>query len=729
MGARPTTVTTTGRASLADEPSPYLQDHADDPVRWWPWGEAAFAHARAADRPIFLSIGYATCHWCGVMHRESFRDDEVASRLNESFVPIKVDREQRPDVDAIYTDAVGRMGIPTGWPLTVVLTPSLEPFFGGTYFPREASEGMPGLLDVLAQARELYAEEGQHAARRGRALLEALAADARPTDAELDVGRGERAIAALARLRDQRFGGYGSGAKFPRATLLMAELDVARRTGRESGTAHVARTLDAMRRGAIRDPLGGTFHRYTEDAQWVRPHYEKTLYDSALLAGLYLRAGRATATEPFIDVAREIFDGWEREWRNVDGTFAAGFAADDAGGEGAYHRWTYEEVVEVAGAGAFGADGGPDAGRVAALFGLAPNAAAAPLVRISDAAARVRFGLDEPEASALIERALGPLREARTRRPAPPRDDKVLVAWNAMAIAALAEAGRWLAEPRYVRLAAEAADALVACCWRGGRLRRGVFGELSLGAAPLEDHAHLVRAMLRLHHATGELRWLVVAGDVERAMHADFFDAARGVFLATAAGADVPMRRVEASDGEVPAPSVVAALATIELGEHTGDRGTITRGRAALAAIAEAATREPTRAGSWVSACEAALGARREVVLVGDPEDARTRALWQTIAPHEDRLAIVRLAAAPSAASLERFPSARGKVAIGGAPTAYVCELGRCERPTSDPSELARQLRPLVAARAQGGSSAAAIEPARRSGGVRGPSSDARRPP
>jgi len=684
---------------LVGQPSPYLRQHAHNPVDWHTWSTEALSLARNQNKPIFLSIGYSTCHWCHVMEEESFEDDEVAAFLNAHFVSIKVDREQRPDLDAIYISAVAALGKSTGWPLTVFLTPQLEPYYGGTYFPRHAKAGRPGFLEVLEETRALYAEQGEQVATKGQKVLEqverrALAAVGAPTPLRgAQVGE---AIARLAASRDLQYGGFGQRQKFPQAPLLLAHLRHIQRSEDPSARRHLIRTLEAMMRGGIRDPLVGSFHRYTVDTHWHLPHFEKTLYDNAQLAALYIDAGRELERDDFIAVGRMVLDDLLDAWQQPDGGFVVGFDADDPAGEGHFYSWTPDELAAVLPA--------EDAKIVGRAFGVTARGdreidGRSVLHRDDDETTATALGIDVTSVQAAIARSLPKLAEVRSRRPPPAMDEKELVAWNALAIMALADAARWLDEPRYLDAAERAGNFVLETAWAGPRLARGVARGASLGDGFLDDHALAGLAMIRLHAATGDLRWLEGARRLADEIAVHFYDPQRHVFLhvresAIEGGPAIPIRLADFGDNTMPSGGAAAVQLMLELGAISGDEALYELGWNVLERAAASVVQRPYSSGSLLAALDHATAPVREVVIAGDPDDAITAMLWREVATtRHSRVLPIRLGSAGAPATLhETFPALIGKRAQRSRPTAYVCERGRCELPTSDPMVLRQQL-------------------------------------
>jgi uncharacterized protein len=711
--ARPTEVIRRDGNHLVGQPSPYLEQHAHNPVDWYPWSEEALARAKRENKPIFLSIGYATCHWCHVMEKESFEDDETARYLNEHFISIKVDREQRPDLDDLFIEAVSRLGGSAGWPLTVVLTPDLEPVFGGTYFPRVRARGMPALLDVLREVHASWREQGPALARRGRDLLARIDRDARTSGeaGEVSAPLLQGAFARIERARDATEGGFGTSRKFPNTPLLLAELRFFERTRDAAARAHIELTLEHAMRGGIRDPLAGTFHRYATDRAWHVPHFEKTLYDNAQLAGLYLEAARALGREDFEQVGRAVLDDLVAAWQRPDGGLWVGFDADDPRGEGVYYTFTPAELTEALGP--------EDARVVAALFGV--TEAGEPsldgrsvLHRREDAAVATSLGLRPPQVVEVAARSIPLLRRTRDARPAPAADDKELAGWNGLALMALADAGRWLDEPRYIAAAQRVAGFLTERCLlpsagpnQGRRMLRGLRKGAALGDGFLEDYALPALGLIRLHAADGDLRWLDLARVIADAMIERFHDPAHDTFLkapadpsaASASGA-LPLRRPDNDDGVVPSGSSAATLLMLELGAISGDSAIYERGDRALRAATARLRSDPFASGFLLVAAEHALAPVREVVIAGAPDDPRTRGLVREVArTTHARVLPVRLGPAGASPALLRvFPALSGKSALSGKPTAFVCRRGACELPTSDPTALRQKLAAAAAA-------------------------------
>ena len=677
---------------LKGEPSPYLEQHAHNPVDWYPWGDAALEKAKRENKPIFLSIGYSTCHWCHVMEEESFEDDEVAAFLNEHFVAIKVDREQRPDIDALYIDAVRALGGSTGWPLTVFLTPNLEPYFGGTYYPRHASRGRPGFMEILAQVQEMYATDGEAVAVKGQGVLKkieqrALAAVRQP--GRLEAALLDRAMSGLAGQRDMTDGGFGVRTKFPNAPLLLAQLRYVKRTGDAQTKEHLVLTLDAMSKGGIRDHLEGSFHRYSVDKRWHLPHFEKTLYDNAQLASLYIEAGLFFERDDFVLTGRLVLDHMMGWWKGEGDGYIVGYDADDPGGEGYYYSWTPDELNRIIGE--------KDAKIFAAAFGVTAQGdreigGRSVLHRKDDAATAKALGITEEELHAKIRGAITRLVPMRRKRKPPARDEKVLVGWNGLAIMAFADAGRWLREAKYTRAATQAATFVLEQCWKDGAMQRGVRGKRPLGPGFLEDYALAGLGMVRLHAATGELKWLHAARDIADAIKEHYYDEKKVAFMRTRADDQgLPVRLADMDDGVLPSGGTAAMLLALELGALSGDEALYEMGEKVLNRSAGFAENNPRSAGFLLVAIDHALGPVREVVIAGDPENELTKNLRSELTSTTHARILPTIIPATGLEG-DRYPALEGKRALKDKPTAFVCERGSCQAPTSDPAKLRKQL-------------------------------------
>jgi uncharacterized protein YyaL (SSP411 family) len=657
---------------LASATSPYLLQHAENPVDWYEWGHEALARARELDRPILLSVGYAACHWCHVMAHESFEDPETARVMNESFVCVKVDREERPDLDAIYMDAVQAMTGQGGWPMTVFLTPSGEPFFAGTYFPPEDRHGMPGFRRVLAAVLDAWRERRSSVNAQGQQVLKALnaastlAASREPLTERLL----QAALSSLTRAHDQRWGGFGSAPKFPQSMTLELLLRLSLR--RWDGELEMAvTTLDRMASGGIHDQLAGGFHRYSTDARWLVPHFEKMLYDNAQLASLYLHAWQLTGEQRWQRVCRSTLDYILRDLALPDGGFASSEDADSEGVEGRFYVWSWEELVSVAGEAA------------ARYFGAAPegNWEGVNVLWTPEPS-----GLEAPA----VEDARRRLLERRGSRVRPGVDDKVLVAWNTLAVQALAEGGRAFGERRYVEAALAAADFILGSLRRSdGRLLRAWRAGRTSGPAYLDDYAGLASACLSLYMSTFDVRWFKEARGLADEMVRLFADRDRGGFFQTGSDAEeLIVRPKDLMDNAVPSGNSSAADLLQRLALLTGDAEYERLGVSALRLVRDLMERAPTGMGNALCALDLYLGPSREVAVVGELDSDAARALvdvvWRRYLPN----VVVAASAPEDQAAAEAVALLAGRGVVDGRAAAYVCERFVCRRPTSEPAEL-----------------------------------------
>jgi uncharacterized protein YyaL (SSP411 family) len=670
------------------ERSPYLRQHAHNPVDWYPWGDEAFARARREGRLVLLSVGYATCHWCHVMEEESFEDEEIAAAMNTDYVAIKVDREERPDIDGTYLQAVALLTGGGGWPMTVWLTPDREVFFAGTYFPpRDGDRGARmGFLSLLRHFADAYRTNPAGIAAEGRTLTARVHAASDVEPAEGMPGRAvlDAAFARYAAAFDHDHGGFGRAPKFPMPAALEFLLRYYRRTKEPTALAMVQRTLAGLAAGGVHDQLGGGFHRYATDAAWQIPHFEKMLYDNAQLASVYLMALQATGDATWGDVARAILDDVLRTLRAPEGAFWAAVDADDPGGEGTYYTWTPDEISAVL---------TPDQrSAVETYYGVdaAGNLGGRTVLHVA------RAWSEDAGAAALLTDARARLLQARAARPAPLVDTKILAGWNGLAISALARAGAVLDEPRYVQAAVEAARFVLDHMRANGRLLR-VHADGSAGqVAFLEDHAFLAAGFLDLYEATFDLRWLTEARRLHETLDRDFSDPERGAYFESGDVRDPGLPRAKpADDGALPSGNAVAAENLVRLATFTDDETARARAAACVLALGRGVTAAPTSAPRLLGVVEALLDRPREIVLVEPAAGAAStaalmRVVQTTYLPN--RALVVTREGGDLAAAAQALAIVGEKHAIDGRTTAYVCERGRCLAPTSDPETLARQL-------------------------------------
>jgi uncharacterized protein YyaL (SSP411 family) len=646
---------------LAAETSPYLLQHAENPVDWYPWGDEALTRARAEDKPILVSIGYSACHWCHVMERESFEDPDVAALMNERFVCIKVDREERPDVDAIYMDAVQALTGRGGWPLNAFLTPEGVPFYAGTYWPPEPRHGMPAWPDVLRGVARAWDEQRAEIEETGKQLLPRLAGAAAlpPAEGDVDPAGLDAAVATLRRGYDHENGGFTRGApKFPPASAIEFLL----RRGEREMALH---TLRAMASGGMYDQIGGGFARYSVDARWVIPHFEKMLYDNALLARAYLH-GHQVSGEPFFErICTETLDWMLRDLRQQEGGFASALDADSEGEEGKFYVWTPDELRAVLGS---------DADAAIACFGLDGPA------NFEGRWAPVRAASDPERLPEIKQR----LREAREQRVWPGLDDKRLTAWNALAITALAEAGAALERADY-------RDAAVACAefvWRDmrdgdGRLLRTYNRGQARLAAYLEDHAFLLEALLTLYETTFDPRWFDAARELAETILARFPDDERGGFFATADDHEALVaRRKELEDNPIPSGASAAAFGLLRIAALTGEHRYEEAALGVLRLLHEIAPQYPVAFAHLLQALDFQLAPVKEIAIVGPDAGPLERVVRSEFRPH------IVVAGGPA----DGVPLLAGREPVDGRAAAYVCERFACLRPVTEPDELAALL-------------------------------------
>ena len=623
---------------LASETSPYLLQHAANPVEWFPWGEEALSKARAEDKPILLSVGYAACHWCHVMAHESFEDSEIAALMNERFVSVKVDREERPDVDGIYMDAVVAMTGSGGWPLTVFLTPEGEPFLGGTYFPPAPRHGLPSFPQVLVAVSELYRERRSEVTQRTDVLVDALrqAAAAAPSGEPLTESLLFEAIRRLGELHDPEWGGFGTRApKFPPASAL--ELLLRRRE-----VELAVPTLDGMAAGGMYDLVGGGFHRYSVDERWLVPHFEKMLYDNALLVPAYLHGWLVTGLERYREVVEESVEYLLRDLRLPGGGFASSQDADTDGVEGLTYTWA------------------PGEG--------APEELLEPF---EDGRFVLRGSLDPATRARLLE--------IRAGRPQPGLDDKAIAAWNGLALAALAEAGRRLERADWVDEARALGEFLLGPMSVDGRLVRSLREGKASGPGFLDDYADVAHGLYELHVATGELRWLEEARRLALLAIELFADDERGgFFLAPAEGEQLVARRKELYDHPVPSGNSMLAYVLLRLARIYGDDELERRAVGVLRLFGESLGRGPTEFAWALNALDLYLATPRELAIVGPPESDVAHA---ALAPFEPN-AVVAFGPA------EGVPLLEGKGLVDGKPAVYVCERFACQAPVTEAAAL-----------------------------------------
>jgi uncharacterized protein YyaL (SSP411 family) len=681
---------------LARATSPYLLQHAHNPVDWYPWGPEALERARELDRPIFLSIGYSACHWCHVMERESFENAAIAEQLNRDFVAIKVDREERPDLDDVYMAAVQAMTGGGGWPMSVFLTPDLQPFFGGTYFPPEERHGLPAFPRVLAAVSEAYRQRRDEVAAQGRQLTEHLRAqlDVQPGRAAPEQRQLDLATAGLVAAFDPRHGGFGGAPKFPAPMALEFLLRRWLRTGDQKLLDVVTLTLDRMADGGLHDQLAGGFARYSTDVRWLVPHFEKMLYDNALLAHAYVDAFRATGRSRYAQVARSTIDFMLGELLTPDGGLASALDADSEGEEGRFYTWDQVEFMSVLrGAGINDAD----ARLLADYWGVTAegNWEGRNILHVADAEG-------QRPADVLRERGRAALFDARSDRVRPGRDEKQLAAWNGMALRAIGHAALVLGDAGY----AEATDRLAG--FIGAQLRDpdgGLWRTARGGTAHTpgfaEDYANVADGLLAAYAATGSASHLLAADELMKRAVDEFWDEASGTFFDTGARHDSTFARPRSLiDNATPAANSVAADVLLRMALLTGEPEHDRRARRILSAVAPALERQPSAFGRMLQAVDRSLAEPVDAVVVGPADDPLAAELRRAVAgPYAPDLVVAPLvdpATGDADARLAALPLFEGKAARQGRATAYVCRGYACDEPTSDPERAAAQVAGLV---------------------------------
>ena len=671
---------------LQNETSPYLLQHVDNPVDWYPWGEEAMALAREQDKPILLSIGYAACHWCHVMAHESFEDEATAAQMNADFINVKVDREERPDVDSIYMQAVTAMTGRGGWPMTVFLTPDGEPFYAGTYFPNEPRHGMPSFRQILTGVKQAWDGDRENVMSSAREVTDRLTALA---DIGLEVGAideavTENAIRALGRSFDATWGGFGGAPKFPQPMTIEFLLRHHLRKRKPDALAMAEKTLQKMAQGGMYDQIGGGFARYSVDHRWLVPHFEKMLYDNAQLARVYLHAWQITGNAFYRRVAEETLDYVLREMRHEEGGFYSSQDADSEGVEGKFYVWSASEIRDAL---------GDDADSFMRIYGVSDegNWEGHNILNLhlDPRGFAEQMGIEPEALGTMMADARAKLYELRSRRVWPGLDDKVLTAWNGLMLAALADAGSALGRADYL----EAAIANAEFVYRNMReesgrlLRTWKAGSEAKYNAYLEDYAFLADGLLSLYEATFDERWIGWAKELVTLMRAHFADESRGGFFDTSDDHESLIHRPkDLQDNAIPSGNAVAAKALLKLGLLTGEHGHFTSAEQSISTMTKLMSQYPSAFGEWLNAASFALSEPREIALVGAQEEL------------EPLLRVIRGAYRPFqvvAAGDEgdtAVPLLQKRLKVDGKGTAYVCRHFVCQAPVTDPSALAAQL-------------------------------------
>jgi uncharacterized protein YyaL (SSP411 family) len=675
---------------LADETSPYLRQHAHNPVDWFPWGPEALARAKQLDRPIFLSIGYSACHWCHVMEHESFENEAIARVLNEDFVSIKVDREERPDLDQIYMSAVQALTGQGGWPMSVFLTPDLKPFTGGTYFPPDDRYGRPGFRRVLLTVAEWWKNRRNDVEEGAAKIAEAIQSGVEFPDGGEDAGEGvlRRAVAGLARSFDSRYGGFGAAPKFPRPMDIRFLLRAWKRFGDEQALQMARQTLDRMAMGGIYDHLGGGFARYSTDERWLVPHFEKMLYDNALLTVAYSEAFRANGEPLYRTVVHETLEWVKREMTSPDGPFYSTLDADSEGVEGKYYVWTAAEIERLLGkedADIFGSVYGIESdGNWNDPHGHGPaNANILHRVKTFEQSAKL-LRIPEADLAALLARCRAKLFAERAKRVRPGRDEKALTAWNGLMIAAFAEAARTFQESAYAEIAAKAADFILAKMRTPAGL---LYRTWSAGSAPklnayLEDYSFLIDGLVGLYEAGYEPRWIASALELAQVMIDQFWDAEKGGFFFTGRDHEpLIARNKDPHDNATPSGNAMAVTALMKLVKLTGRTDLADKVSKTIQVYRGLLAEHPLSAAQMLIALDLHLGPVQEVVVAAGPAEETKRVLQALATEFAPNRIYAFRSSATNAGAEATIPLISGKGPVEGKVTTYICHDFVCQKP------------------------------------------------
>ena len=679
---------------LGQETSPYLLQHAYNPVEWYPWGPKALELALHQDKPIFLSIGYSACHWCHVMEHESFENPHIASLMNQHFINIKVDREERPDLDQIYMTAVQLMTGRGGWPMSVFLTPQLKPFFGGTYWPPVAQRGMPGFADVLQGVHSAWSQRRTEVDQSAERLTSAIVQDSLPKGepSPLTADLIRNAATVLCQQADRREGGFGAAPKFPHSMDLRVLLRAWKRFGDQDALDVVTLTLDKMAAGGVYDHLGGGFHRYSTDARWLAPHFEKMLYDNALLVPVYLEAWQATQRPDYLRIVRETLDYVLREMTHPDGGFYSTQDADSEGVEGKFFVWSEAEILSIL---------GPDAGRIFNIcYDVSPhgNWEETNILnrRLSPAQAAEILKIAPAELEQLLATSRQTLLAVRSQRIWPGRDEKILTSWNGLLLSAMSQAAQVLAEPRYAAAAQRAADFLLTTLRRpDDRLWHSFKDGQARFNGYLDDYACAIDGLVDVFQAVQEPCYLNAAIRLADQLRAQFESDEGGFFYTSHDHEELIARQKDVQDNATPSGNSMAATALLKLGRLTGRPDLETIAERTLVQLSPIVARFPMAAGQSLLALDFWLGPTVELALIegatadGVPE--MLAEVHQRFVPN--KVIAVRRAATSDADLAPELGLLKGKPARGGQTTAYVCQHGTCGMPQVGPAALARVLK------------------------------------
>ncbi|MHC5083575.1 MAG: thioredoxin domain-containing protein [Planctomycetota bacterium] len=689
-----TTSTNTNR--LAHEASPYLLQHANNPVDWYPWGQEAFDKAKIEDKPVFLSIGYSTCHWCHVMAHESFENQTVADYLNAHFVSIKVDREERPDIDAIYMEFVQKTTGGGGWPMTVFLTPEAKPFYGGTYFPPADAYGRPGFMTLLSSIVDAWGNKREDILNSADQILTLLQEKAQ-TSQKLDAGQGAMDVAyhTIGQIYDSTYGGFGQAPKFPQPGILSFLMVYAHRTHDKHSLKMVETTLEKMAYGGIYDHLGGGFHRYSVDPQWLVPHFEKMLYDQALITRAYIQAYQITSKALYMQTAKDVFDYVLRDLTDAGGGFYSAEDADSEGHEGTFYVWTAQEIESLL--------SDDEAKLIQAYYQVSENGnfergKSILNVKGSLEEAGYESGIESKRAMKLLPSAKRKLFVARNLRSRPHRDEKIIAGWNGLMISSLAYGGAVFNEPKYIQAARKSAAFVLDQLYSEKRLKRYYAKGKGRGRGVLEDYAYLIRGLLDLYQADFDPRWLVEATQLGDQMIELFYDKDQGGFYMTDSDADDLIVRTKPDyDGATPSGNSIAVVELIRLSELTGDKKWLAPAEKTLAFYQDQLKSRGTSLTDMLIGLDAWMGPRSEVVIAGRVGQAETQqALSMMLKRFLPRTVVLVRDDKRDATLLEDVSeTAKSKVMVDGHVTFYLCRDFVCQRPITETNEFEKAIKKL----------------------------------
>ena len=671
---------------LINESSPYLQQHAHNPVDWYPWANEAFQQAKKEDKPIFLSIGYSTCHWCHVMEKESFENERIAKIMNDNFVSIKVDREERPDVDQIYMNAVQLMTGSGGWPLSVFLTPEGRPFYGGTYFPPINSYGRPGFEQVLLSIADMWKNSRQKLVDSAGKLSELLKGSKtdRIEEKKLSQEMLRNAFNHFRDTFDTVNGGFGIAPKFPQPTNLSMLLGYWYRTGDEQSLQIVEKTLDALAKGGVYDHIGGGFHRYATDTRWLIPHFEKMLYDQALLSKVYLQAYQITKNKKYATIAKGIFDYVLRDMTGTKGGFYGAEDADSEGKEGTLYLWEPEQIASILDE--------DQAKLFNAYYGVTEKGnfeKGKTILHVSTSIEQLgkKFNKNPSEIENILTAARTKIFQSRQKRIRPHRDDKVITAWNGLMISSLTYGGVVLQEEKYIEAAKRSTEFILSTLYKNSRLMRYHRDGRAVEKAFLDDYAFMTMALLALYEATFDAKWLIKAKELAEEMIELFADIERGGFFLTGKdGESLIARTRPSSDGAIPSGNSIAALALLKLGRLTMNRHFTEQGGKVLEFFSSQLKESPAYSSAILTALNFWLGPTQEIVIAGNAKSMDTKQMLKLLGSKFLPNAVVLLhKQGEKGTAIEQIiPFVKNQTAMEGKATAYVCENYICNRPVNN---------------------------------------------